>query len=340
MDDFSEKRKWLPGLTCNLKGGAMRILMILDNDPAGMGIAFCNAINRYTDHTCRIITTQERYGFDYETDIHIPEIENDDFSEVEQLLRESDIFHFHMLRDENSHLGPLVIRDYLKGKKILHHHHGHPDYLINANAFNEKYRKLKRKVIVSTPDLLKVADDSVWVPNLVPIHDVQFMPRFEDSLPNDTIKICQSPTRKFHKHTDEFKLVMAALEKKHSNIETVLIEKTPYFDCLGLKRKCNIVFDHMRGWFGIASLESLSHGKPVIAGLDDWNIRCIMEFTGSQNLPWIVARNKEALLAKLEMLINDKELRQSSGEESRRFMENHWTEKHSLSVLIQQYERL
>lgn len=318
----------------------MQILMIMDNDPAGMGIAFCNAINRYSDHTCRMITTQERYGIGFEADIHIPDIKDDDFGEVEQLLKDADIFHFHMLRDEHSHLGPLVIRDYTQGKKIIHHHHGHPDYLINADQYNDKYKKLKRKVIVSTPDLLKVADNATWVPNLVPIFDVQFMPRFEDSLPKDTVKVCQSPTRKFDKHTREFKEVMADLENSYSHLETVIIEKTPYFECLRLKRTCNIVFDHMRGWFGIASLESLSHGKPVVAGLDGWNIRCIKEFTGAAELPWIIARHRDDLSRKLATLIQDKALRQERGEKSRKFMEICWTEQHSLRTLLEAYHSL
>lgn len=318
----------------------MQILMIMDNDPAGMGIAFCNAVNRYSEHRCRVITAQERYGLDFEKDIHLPDIEDDDFGEVEQLLKDADIIHFHMLRDEHSHLGPLVIRDYIKGKKILHHHHGHPDYLINADRFNDKYRKLNRKVIVSTPDLLKLAKNAVWVPNLVPLFDVQFMPRFENSLPREPIKVCQSPTRKFDKHTRQFLEVMKDLEKLYSCLETVIIEKTPYFECLRIKRACHIVFDHMRGWFGIASLESLSHGKPVIAGLDDWNIRCIKEFTGAEELPWVIARTEEELLSVLTPLVQDRGLRQSKGEQSRRFMETRWTEQHTLKVLLDIYQAL
>lgn len=318
----------------------MKILMITDNDPAGVGIAFCNAINRYTEHSARLITTQERYGLGFESDIHIPDIEDDDFGEIEQLLKDADIFHFHMLRDENSHLGPLVIRDYIKGKKIIHHHHGHPDYLINADLFNEKYRKLKRKVIVSTPDLLKIADNSKWIPNPVPVYDVQFMPRFENALKNDVVKICQSPTRKFHKHTDEFKAVTTELKKKYRNIETLIIEKTPYFECLRLKKTANIIFDHMRGWFGIASLESLSHGKPVIAGLDDWNIKCIKEFTNTDKLPWVIARNRNELGLELEKLIKDKDLRHETGVQSRLFMENSWTEQYVLRRLIETYNSL
>ncbi len=183
----------------------MNILMITDNDPAGMGIAFTNAINRYTDHTCRLITLSERYGLDFEFDIHIPDISNDDFGEVESLLQNCDIIHFHMLKDENSHLGPLVIKDFIKGKKIIHHHHGHPDYLINADLYNDKYKRLNRKVIVSTPDLLKIADKSTWIPNLVPLDNVRFMPRYEDSLQEENTSVCQSPTRKFDKHTNNLK---------------------------------------------------------------------------------------------------------------------------------------
>jgi len=319
----------------------MNILMITDNDPAGMGIAFTNAINRYTEHTSRLITTAERYGFDYEKDIHLPDIQDDDFGEVEQLLKDADIIHFHVLKDENSHLGPLVIRDYIRGKKILHHHHGHPDYILNAQAYNDKYRKLGRKVIVSTPDLLKVAENATWLPNLVPLNNVKFMPRYDSFLPQDVIRICQSPTRKFHKHTKEFKTALQHLQQKYPDrIQPVIIELLPYMECLRLKRTCHIVFDHMRGWFGIASLESLSQGKPVIAGLDDWNIQCIKEFTGAEELPWVVARNQDELETELSCLIGDSCLREQIGHSSRGFMENHWTEHQVLKILFETYSVL
>lgn len=318
----------------------MLILMITDNDPAGMGIAFTNAINRYTDHTCRLITTAEKYGFDYDTDIHLPDIQDDDFNEVAELMETADVIHFHVLKDENSHLGPLVIKDYITGKNILHHHHGHPDYILNAAAYNDKYRRLNRKVIVSTPDLLKVAENAVWVPNLVPLNDVLFLPRYDDSLHQDRIKICQSPTRKYHKHTSEFEAVVTKLQTEHPHIDKVIIERLPYKECLRLKRNCHIVFDHMRGWFGIASLESLSQGKPVIAGLDEWNIRCIREFTGAKKLPWVVARNPTELSDQLETLLKDCEHRNDRGKKSRNFMENCWSEQDVVRVLMNVYETL
>ena len=315
----------------------MNILMITHNDPAGMGIAFTNAINRYTEHSCRLITSSEMYGFNYEKDIHLPDIEDDDYGEVEQLLKDADIIHFHVLRDENSHLGPLVIRDYIKGKKILHHHHGHPDFLINAADYNEKYRKLKRKVIVSTPDLLKVAENSTWIPNLVPINDVAFLPRYDSCLSQEKIRICQAPTRKYHKHTHEFKRVMDRIIAVYPKTESVILEKLPYMECLNIKRTCHIVFDHMRGWFGISSLESLSQGKPVIAGLDDWNIKCVLDFTGAENVPWMIARSADELEHSLFGLIENVESRQQAGKNSRCFMETYWTELIIINHLFQVY---
>jgi len=318
----------------------LNIVMITANDPAGMAITFTNAINRYTEHTCRLITSQDRYGIDFGKDIHLPDIHDDDFGEVEDLLKKADIFHFHMLSDEKAHLGPLVIRDYTKGKKILHHHHGHPDYILNVDQFNDKYKRLKRKVIVSTPDLLKIADNATWVPNMVPLNDVDYMPRYDDSLPQDVIKICQAPTRKFDKHTNEFHEAVDDCRRSGLNVEKVIIERISHKKCLQIKKQCHIVFDHMRGWFGISSLESLSQGKPVIAGLDDWNVKCIQEFTGVVDLPWHIAGDADALSTILLKLSNDSSLRKESGQNARVFMEKAWKEQDALKVLQNIYYSL
>ncbi len=328
----------------------MKIVMITENDPAGMGIAFTNAINTYTEHSCRLITTTTKYNFDFEKDLHIPDIltqittdstdsaDSDGFEEVEQLLRDADIIHFHMLADDNISLGSIKVKDYLPGKAILHHHHGHPDFRSHPEKYRHKYRRLKRKVLVSTPDLLQLMPGATWQPNLVPIDSPPYLP--VQGRENGKVRICQSPTRKDLKDTEEFKSVISSLKKKYGNLEGVIIENTQHENCLRAKQKCDIHFDHMRGYYGVSSLESLSQGKPVIAGLDDWNVECIKEFIGADELPWVVARNKEELSAKLEMLISDKDLRQSGGEYSRKFMEKYWTEQNVLEILIEVYNKL
>lgn len=316
----------------------MRVLMITANDPAGMGIAFTNAINRYTEHTCRLITTAEKYGFDYEKDIHIPDIEDDDFEEIDRLLREADIIHFHILADESMELGPIKVKDYIRGKRVLHHHHGHPDFRANPKKYSQKYKKLRRKVLVSTPDLLRLVPEANWQPNLVPINDPPYLPLSGGG--NGRIRICHSPTRKDLKNTVEFNVAVESLKGKYDNLEKVVIENTPHQECLRIKQQCDIHFDHCQGYYGVSSLEGLSQGKPVIAGLDEWNIECIKEFTDSDKLPWVTAQNQDELQDKLKKLITDSEMRNNIGMQSRRFMEHHWTEQHVLHPLLRFYESL
>ena len=90
----------------------------------------------------------------------------------------------------------------------------------------------------------------------------------------------------------------------------------------------------------MSSLEGLSQGLCVIAGLDDWNIRCIRDFSDREKLPWIVARNEEELKTCLGVLIEDQDLRQEHEEYSRQFMEDCWTEQHALKKLLDVYKVL
>jgi glycosyltransferase involved in cell wall biosynthesis len=318
----------------------MNILMITDNDPAGMGIAFTNAINRFSEHSCRLITTAEKYGFDYEKDIHIPDIKDDEFGEVEQLLKDVDIIHFHVLRDENSNLGPLVIRDYIKGKKIIHHHHGHPHFRANPDYYREKHLRLKRKVLVSTPDLLKLVPEASWLPNLVPLENPLLKP--QPCEVNGKVVIGQAPTRKELKNTKELVAIVTELQCRKTSpaLELKIFERLRHKQCLGEKNKCHIIFDHMQGYYGVSSLESLSQGKPVIAGLDAWNELNIKEFTGCEELPWVLARNGVELEARLKALVSKAEFRDRIGQRSRTFMENHWTEQYVLELLFKAYGSL
>ncbi|MFH1673094.1 MAG: glycosyltransferase family 1 protein [Pseudomonadota bacterium] len=316
----------------------VKIVMITENDPAGMGIAFTNAINRHTEHSCRLITTTTKYNFDFEKDLHVPDLDEDGLEEIRDLLRNADIIHFHILADENIELGPITVKDFTKGKAMLHHHHGHPDFRAHPEKYQEKYRRLKRKVLVSTPDLLRLVPEATWQPNLVPINDPPYLPLSGGG--NGRVRICHSPTRKDLKNTGEFDVVADSLQGKYVNLDKVIIENAPHQECLMIKQQCDIHFDHMQGYFGVSSLEGLSQGKPVIAGLDDWNIECIKEFTDTDKLPWRIARSQGELEDKLEEVIADRNLRNTIGMESRRFMEEHWTERHVLQSLIEFYENL
>ena len=316
----------------------MNIIMITENDPAGMGIAFTNAINRYTEHACRLITTTTRYNFGTEKDLHLPVLDEEGLEEMIELLQKADILHFHLLADENTELGPIKAKEFIAGKAILHHHHGHPDFRSHPNKYREKYHRLKRRVLVSTPDLLKLLPEAAWQPNLVPINAPNYRPCSIET--TNKVRVCQAPTRKDLKNTAEFEVVMASLERKYKNVEGVVIANTRHEECLRIKQACDIHFDHMQGYYGVSSLESLSQGKPVIAGLDEWNRKNIRDFFSTEDLPWISARNTIELSTVLATLIENRALREKKGKEARKFMEVFWNEQMIVDDLIDFYERL
>jgi len=314
----------------------MRILMIAINDPAGTAIEFTKAINKHTKHTCRLITKEIRYNFMFEKDLHLPWLDKIGWDEVEDLLKNSDVFHFHMTADEYIELGPFRPVDYMRGKIIVHHHHGHPDFRSNPGKFRLKYKELGRQnLIVSTPDLLKLLPEARWQPNLVPIDDPLYTPLEDKSA--EPLTICHSPTRRDLKNTEEF--IQAMQEVKRTQrvpVELRLIENTPHKECLRLKRESHILFDHLQCYYGVSSLEGLSQGLCVIAGLDEWNIGCIEEFTGTRELPWVIM-TVDGLASGLRDLVCNGDLRKERARLARQFMRNCWNDRLVAELMVSSY---
>ncbi len=303
----------------------MNILMMAINDPAGTGVQMCKALNRHTAHRARIATLETRYGHEWEKDLHLPDLSPEGLGELGRLLEQSDVFHFHMTADENLQLGPYPVRDFMKGKKIVHHHHGHHDFRSDPDAFRKKYARLgRRNLLVSTPDLLKLLPEASWQPNLVPIDEFLFTPN--DDKPEEPFRLAHSPTRKDLKNTDDLLAVVAEERERGLEIELDMIECAPNRECLKRKRRCHAMFDHMQGYYGVTSLEGLSQGLAVIAGLDDWNIERISEFAGTDDLPWVMARNREELRERIRELAADPVWCASLGRKGREFMERCWSD--------------
>jgi len=305
----------------------LNILMIAVNDPAGTGIAFCRAVNRLGRHHCRIVTLETRYTHDWPKDLHVPDLDAAGLAELERLLKTSDVFHFHMTADENLRLGPFLPADYLAGKAVVHHEHGHHDFRSDPERFRAKYRALGRThLLVSTPDLKRMMPEARWQPNLVPQDDPALRPAERDW--TGPLVVAHSPTRKDLKNTDELLSVTDALRAEGADLRLEMIDNVPHTECLARKRAAHALFDHMQGYYGVSSLEGLSQGLAVIAGLDAWNRAHVAEFAGvaDAELPWVAARDAGELAARLRELAGDLDLCRARGEASRRFMERCWSE--------------
>lgn len=305
----------------------MNILMMAVNDPAGTGIGFCRAVNRLGRHTCRMVTLETRYTHSWPKDLHVPDLDRDGLAELERLLKTSDVFHFHMTADEHLRLGPFSPKDYLPGKAIVHHEHGHHDFRSNPELFREKYRSLGRKsLLVSTPDLKRMMPEARWQPNLV--HQDAPTLRPVKRVWTGPLRLAHSPTRKDLKNTDELLAVVGGLRAEGLGLELDLIDNVPHGECLERKGACHALFDHMQGYYGVSSLEGLSQGLAVVAGLDDWNLAHVAEFAGvpQAELPWLLAHDAQGLDLCLRALAADLDHCRAVGEASRRFVERSWSE--------------
>jgi hypothetical protein len=315
--------------------------MFAINDPAGTAIQFSKAVNKYSQHSARLMTLETRYSHSWEKDIHVPELGPDGIEEIAILMREADIFHFHMTCDEHQAFGPHLPADFMKGKAIIHHHHGHHDFRSNPQSFRDKYKKLGRSnLLVSTPDLMKKLPEARWQPNLVPINSTLLMPIWGRFDHHSALKVCHSPTRKDLKNTNEFLEAVARLKKKGVRLDVDLIDDVPNSDCLARKRRCHVLFDHMQGYYGVSSLEGLSQGVAVITGLDDWNRAHVAEFAQTDELPWITAHDLADLEHVLTELNQNRERCQRLGLKGREFMEKHWSDKHVAGHLVEFYETI
>jgi hypothetical protein len=158
--------------------------------------------------------------------------------------------------------------------------------------------------------------------------------------PDAPVRVAHSPTRRELKNTGEFLSVMRDLSGHGLPVAAELIEMASQAECLDRKRHSHVCFDHMQGYFGMSSLEALSQGVPVIAGLSPWCRRHMEDFTETADLPWITAQNQEDLGQRIKELTLDAGLRNEKSAQSRAFMTGCWSEARVVERLNAFYARL
>lgn len=344
----------------------MRVLMIAPNDPAGAAINLLKALRKHpAGADARLVTVTRRYDFRFARDIYVPdvcgrpdcdravlgpptrgcvgctrpaEIGIHAFDEIRELLRAADVIHFHILADEDLRIGPLRVGDHVRSSaEIVHHHHGHPDFRANPGRYRTKYAVLGRRALVSTPDLLRLLPEATWLPNCVPVDEPLYRP-FRTRHAGRAVRLAHSPTRRDLKNTAELLQIVAALRAEGTALELDLLENLRHVACLERKRRADLCFDHMQGYFGMSSLEALAQGVPTLAGIDAWNEAAIREFFGCGTIPWVVVRDAATLTRTLRRLAAHPRERLEIGDQARNFMKTVWTERRVADALVDFYQ--
>ena len=324
----------------------MNILHLTTTDPAGAVYNFVNALNVHTPHTARLITTHRIPEFNFQTDVHWIFDAGD---EIEALLEQADVIHMHKeklnfkieLNMPKAGIKRIFsVQELLKkypNKKVLYHIHGHPYERGYVKENAEEYASMRARVLTSTPDLEEMYrpyyKDVTYFPNCVPVFDVHYMPRPTDKPVIGTDgKECwivsQTPTNNLLKDVALIEDAVKEASKIGIPVAYNKIMGVSQEMALRQKRISHIVFDHVQGYYGLSSLEGLSMGKPVIAGLSEYSLDAIHKFFKLDSPhPWVVARTQQEITQKIVELCRDIDKRRAIGSYGRKFMEEVWNDR-------------
>ena len=289
-------------------------------DNGGQGIALCNALNTYTEHTARCVTVHQTY-LDYATDIclssgdPVPDEEFDFFILSEHLpdmIKETNLFEHATSENTIIRTGGSAVRenlDYYAYRQRV----GGWTY---TGAYHDS--TLSSKLVIAPTT------------NILPIDEMP-KPKTE----GDPIRVAFAPT-KSAKGVDEFESVMSQLEKEHDVIG-VPITGMSWKESVAIKSTCNITFDQlMIPTYANSAIESMYLQHPVVSKIDWWT-RLVCP-----DLPVILVNTRDDLYAELTRLIDlvldngNLTILRTLGIEGKRFVEAH----HRPEVVAEQWRCL
>lgn len=226
----------------------MRVLILsAGDDTGGVGVALAQALNRHTDWEAREVHRTQNY-IDYPTDILWPP-GTEKPSGLDELFAKADVIH---VMERWQAVEPF---DGWQDKRKVLHHHGS---LFRANhvALSQWAREFRAVAIVSTLDLLLIDPSAEWLPNPC---DIGKMQSYVQQHSGRTI--AHSPTSRALKATSAFLEAMDGLPYKVD-----LIEKQTWETALKRKATADVFFDQLLIGYGLAGIEAMAMGIPVIAG--------------------------------------------------------------------------
>ncbi len=239
----------------------MNIVLLSYTDIAGQSSILWRGLNDYTDHNARLITFKRNY-LAYKEDIYYPERKN----EAHDIMDKADLFHVSA--------GIPQLEDYdlnqrLAERPYVQELHG---FYARKNWKMLLSRWFKNGTIyvthLSTQGVREKIGFSIYIPRSVDFRD---FPKHNAN--PDTIRVCHCPTNRSLKSTTFFLRTMKEVEKKHPSVETVLVEKNSWKECLKIKASCDLVFDHLgkvEQGYGMNSIEAMALGIPALCHMGNY----------------------------------------------------------------------
>jgi hypothetical protein len=221
-----------------------------------------------------------------------PVISHGEFSEIH-----ADNPNGIIYRDGHLMPGPIKWTEEINNKKKFILFNGSTNLLNNQKEYYDIYKSYGFKILFSTPGYQKVMSDGIWCP-YIPSNDESFW-NSNNKYVGLPIKICHSSTNDKIKNTEDLIDSVSYINNKFNKkiYDLKIIRYMPWNECIKIKKECQINFDHMQGYCGIASVEASKIGMINIVGVSDDNIKLMNnEIGGFDDCPWFLPKNKTELI--------------------------------------------
>lgn len=311
-------------------------------DPAGASFLLHETLNKH-GHKSRHLIPAERH-------LHLIQqgrdiILNNKLRDLDKIFLAADIIHVNQELIDKNYPPNTDIINHLKNKPFVFHNHGGFN-LLNPDVHINKMKKLVKKdflMLVCSPLTKLIMPDSIWMPNIIPIHDQLYLP-IKRHYEND-VKICHkifSAQTRLYKGTDiiEEMITVFLMEKWGFPIEFRIFQDTPIQKVLKQSAEFHICIDNLtQGFIGLSGWESLSKGQVVIARLHP----VVEEYynrLGEGTQPIINVSGMDEMCKVIRKLCEDRALLKKKCEDSRRWMEKYYQPKQIMKLYINIYKKV
>lgn len=257
-----------------------------------------------------------------------------DFELGRAIVQQADVVHIN-----NSH-NHVPCRDVdMAGKRLAMMHHG-MEYRYRWRQFEWLETTAGYLRIVSTPDLLMYASDNEkrrtlhWLPEPIDLRELDRCYPKWGRAEGAPVQVLHGYTVKGNKGTDE----IARIVTHTKGCDLNLIHHVQRRRSVWHVAQCDIYFATFLYGPGMASIEAMALGKPVIAGCTEHELQYQMQAIGvtrPENLPWLYATPETAPQV-LRDLASDPDMRQHWGRKGREYVEQ-W---HSLPNVVNRLKTL
>jgi len=321
----------------------VNILSINSEDICGISKTLADAVNTQTSHKMQVVTrhmTVREYPYQHLWGVNL----ND--AKLRELCEWADVLNFNDY-PPSMPLGKVNFTDYVRqGKRVMMTFHG--TFFRRTPKVREEVMSNAYKTLITMPIMFGYMDDDVtrteWLPFPIPTDDPRFLPiDKEDKYPY--FAICHSPGEVHRWNIKDTDAIIDATEKmggkvmynpdlkvldtdylittvqaindmnRATNMRLMLLTDTKWEDCLAIKQRCTVAFDHLQGYYGVNTAESMSMGLPTICNPNYQYYKHAMERYGKE--PPFVISDRVILPDTIRMLREDNELVQEIGFQSR-----------------------